>query len=311
MNLDIDPEMLADEANLFESLLEGGLDVPRGASGTGDPADIADDARYAARLVSMLERVEPRPHYASRSHAMLRSRFFDLRPRRVLASRWARSWRLSLRWGAAPAAAAAAAVVAVVVFSGGSGGPLTEAEPAVVQPVPAQREAAQPVVARQGPAESAAPTSAESATTPGDVVLSVDEEIAQLTAALQRIQENSQNVDGELLREVTARTASVAQRINREPETVTPASVQIYRDATEAQRSVLSGVTVSPGDERALAAAQSVAEDGVVVASRYLGDESDETPAVTPTPTPTPTAEPTPTPEPTPEPTPTAEPTQS
>ena len=301
-------ERIVEEANRFEALLE---DLP-GASALppseGEAEELVDDARYAARLVATLAAVEPRPHYLSRSRAMLRSRFFG--------ARRARRWRPSLRWTAAPAAAvaAAAAVIAVVVVSGSPAEPLSPAAPsdvALVEPQPgaaapagsaaATSAAADPVAPAPPttPAQTAPP--AGSVTSPARAALpTLDEELAQLTAALQRIQENPQNVDPALLRDLTASTASVARTIEREPEAVSPEAVQIYRDAAETGRAVLREITVAPGDEPALEAAQSVAEDGVVVASRYLDSGTATDP--TPTPTPEATPEPTPTPEATPEP---------
>lgn len=301
-------ERIVEEANRFEALLE---DLP-GASAlpteAGEAEELVDDARYAARLVATLAAVEPRPHYLSRSRAMLRSRFFG--------ARRARRWRPSLRWTAGPAAAAAAAaaVIAVVVVSGSPAEPLSPAAPSDVVLVQPQPEAAAPAAsaaetsAAADPVAPAPPTTPAQTAPPGGSVASparavlptLEEELAQLTAALQRIRENPQNVDPALLRDLTASTASVARTIEREPEAVSPAAVQIYRDAAETGRVVLREITVAPGDEPALEAAQSVAEDGVVVASRYL--DSGTTTDPTPTPTPEAPPEPTPTPEATPEP---------
>ena len=298
MNRDIDagrePEGVAEEADRFDALLEGRAASSAHPSAPAEVEELVADARYAERLAATLAGVEPRPHYLSRSHAMLRSRFFPSRPRRRAGAR--RGWlRLpALRWTAAPAAVAAA-VVAVVVFSGGPADPLSQTGSSDVvrvepQPAPAA-PAAQPAAAEPAPAP-AAPVSepVETAAAAPEPVPTLEGELAQLAAALQRIQENPQNVDGALLREVTARTASVAQTIDREPEAVPREAVLIYREAAETGRSVLSEITVSPGDEPALEAAQSVAEDGVVVAARYLGDDPiDTTPEATPEPTPEPT----------------------
>ncbi len=318
MNRDIDagrePEGVAEEAARFDALLEGRAAASAHPSAPAEVEELVADARYAERLSATLAGVEPRPHYLSRSHAMLRSRFFPSRRRQTGARRgWLRL--PALRWTAAPAAVAAA-VVAVVVFSGGPADPLSQTGSSDVvrvepQPAPAA-PAAQPAAAEPAPAP-AAPVSepVETAAAPPEPVPTLEGELAQLAAALQRIQENPQNVDGALLREVTARTASVAQTIDREPEAVPREAVLIYREAAETGRSVLSEITVSPGDEPALEAAQSVAEDGVVVAARYLGDDPiDTTPEATPEPTPEPTPEatPEPTPEATPEPAPEATP---
>ena len=300
-------ERIVEEANRFDALLEDRSDASALPPGAGEAEEVVADARYAARLVATLAAVEPRPHYLSRSRAMLRSRFFG--------ARRAHRWRPSLRWTAAPAAAlaAAAAVIAVVVVSGSPADPLSPAAPSEVvfvdpQPgiaaptgsAPETSAAAEPVAPAPvtTPAQTAPP--AESVSSPTRAVPTLEEELAQLTATLQRIRENPQNVDGALLREVTERTVSVARTIDREPEAVSTEAVRIYRDAAETGRAVLREITVAPGDEPALEAAQSVAEDGVVVASRYLDGGTTTDP--TPSPTPEATPEPTPTPEATPEP---------
>ncbi len=320
MNRDIDPERVAEEANRFDALLEGDADAASALAESGEQAEVVADARYAARLLSILTGEEPRQHYASRSQAMLRVRFFGPRAPRVASTRGAFGWRPSLRWAAPVAvAAAAAAIVAVVALPGGSGETLTPGDaseavragaqserPAPVQPAAVPPSAVPPAAAEEAPPVEVVPRTPAPA--PAEVVLSLDQELARLTAAVQRIQDNPQNVDGELLREVSASTAQVALTIDREPETVSRETVIIYRDTAEAGRSVLNEVTVAPGDEPALEAAQSVAEDGVVVASRYLGEDPAEgAPKPEQTPTPEPTATPEATPEPTPEPTATPE----
>ena len=77
-------------------------------------------------------------------------------------------------------------------------------------------------------------------------------------------------VDASLLQIITAGTASLAARIEDEPDTLTDQAVITYIQAAATGRTVLSQAAVAPENEAALVAAQRAAQDGVEVASNYF-----------------------------------------
>lgn len=132
---------------------------------------------------------------------------------------------------------------------------------------------------------------------------------------------SGQSLSSAQLHEFTENAARVADSIERQPDTVSPDAVRTYMERTQAAQEALNSGQLEPGAEDAAVAAQRAAEDGLVVASRYLGGEggadgsplpgSTETPEPTDTATPeaTPTETPSTTPTSTPSVTPTSTPT--
>ncbi len=153
--------------------------------------------------------------------------------------------------------------------------------------------------------------------------ITTQEQLSRLGRAVDGIQSSAlsgQSLSSTQLRNFTENAAQVANVIEREPDSVDADAVRAYIERTQAAREALSTSQAEPGAEGAVAAAQRAAEDGIVVASRYLGEgvtQGSDTPTptstATTTPTATPTATPTTTPEasstPTPTPTGTATPT--
>jgi hypothetical protein len=122
------------------------------------------------------------------------------------------------------------------------------------------------------------------------------EELDRLAVAIADIQERAQSgqpVPAPLLRAVSEGTARVANLIEQSPERVSKETVTSYIQAAQSGQTVLKSVTVAQDAEGALAAAQRAANDGVVVAGRFLNAA---TSAETATPTGTPAASPTGTP---------------
>lgn len=122
---------------------------------------------------------------------------------------------------------------------------------------------------------------------------------------------SGQSLSSAQLHEFTENAARVADSIERQPDTVSPDAVRSYMERAQAAQDALNSGQLEPGAEDAAVAAQRAAEDGLVVASRYLGGEGGADGS--PLPGSTATAEATETPEPTetPEATPTATPTSS
>ncbi|MDA0302263.1 MAG: hypothetical protein O2822_07025, partial [Chloroflexi bacterium] len=102
---------------------------------------------------------------------------------------------------------------------------------------------------------------------------STSEELDRLAVAIADIQERTQSgqlVPAPLLRAVSEGTARVANIIEQSPERVSKETVTTYIQAAQNGQNVLKSVTVAQDAEGALAAAQRAANDGVVVAGRFL-----------------------------------------
>ena len=101
----------------------------------------------------------------------------------------------------------------------------------------------------------------------------VVEELQRIESALRTIEQRNtagRFVEAPLLRGLTEKTISLSSQIDSAPEAVSGHTVVTFIQAAAASRSVLENVRVSPDDEAALVAAQQAAQDGVVVASRFI-----------------------------------------
>lgn len=133
------------------------------------------------------------------------------------------------------------------------------------------------------------------------------EQLDRLSAAVDGLRNRAlsgQSLSSAQLHEFTENAARVADSIERQPDTVSPEAVRAYMERTQAAQEALTNGQPEPGAEDAVVAAQRAAEDGLVVASRYLGGEGgadgDPLPGSTAAATETPdTTEPTTTAEPT------------
>lgn len=135
--------------------------------------------------------------------------------------------------------------------------------------------------------------------------------VSESVRLIQDQAENGRTVSGSTLHAFTERVAAMADAIEREPQNVSPETVMAFAQQAEDVQDALSSVKPEPGAEDAAVAAQRAAEDGQVVASRYLGGGLIPG-EVTPEPeTPTPTAAPTETGTPDPTETPTATPSET
>lgn len=168
-------------------------------------------------------------------------------------------------------------------------------------------------------------------TLPNLTVRSSEDQLRAVSSSVQVIQSRAQgggSVSTQMLHAFTENAARLADAIEREPETVSPDMVRAFAEQAEAVQSALDTAEPEPGAEGAALAAQRAAEDGQVVATRYLGaTEPTATPTATPeatatatpeatvtatgTPTATPTASPTATETPAATPTPSVTPTAS
>lgn len=135
---------------------------------------------------------------------------------------------------------------------------------------------------------------------------------------LQNRTSSGQSLSSAQLHEFTENAARVADSIERQPDSMSPEAVRAFMERTQAAQEALTNGQAAPGAEDAVVAAQRAAEDGLVVASRYLGGEGGEDgtplPGATETPEPgedDPTATPTGTATPTSTGTPSATPTGS
>ena len=84
---------------------------------------------------------------------------------------------------------------------------------------------------------------------------------------------SGQSLSSAQLHEFTENAARVADSIERQPDTVSPEAVRSYMERAQAAQDALNSGQLEPGAEDAAVAAQRAAEDGLVVASRYLGGE--------------------------------------
>lgn len=251
-----DPDPDIDETLRLADALES-LDSP---ADTREDPGLAALVRTAARVRQAAAAVEPRREYANRSRAFL---WGSLRRTDETAATQAKLSRARRALLLAPfASAAAAAAVTAMVFLAGSGGgsaasPAGESVVSVAAPVETP-----------GFDESVAADASDNAT-----ALSLTAELDRIESALTDIEQRSgrlEIVEGDLLRQVTESTATVAKQIDDAPVTVSQEAVVSYIRAAHTGRVVLDDVRVAPQDAPALAAAQRTAEDGVVVASRYL-----------------------------------------
>jgi hypothetical protein len=143
-----------------------------------------------------------------------------------------------------------------------------------------------------------APTA--SVSVPNLTPLSTQDQLDRLAQAVEGIRERTlsgQTLSSAQLHSFTENAAQVANAIERQPDAVSPEAVRAYIERAQAAREALSTSQLEPGAEGAAAAAQRAAEDGIVVATRYLGEgvtQGSDTPAQEPSETATPTATPTP-----------------
>jgi len=139
--------------------------------------------------------------------------------------------------------------------------------------------------------------------------ITTQEQLDRLGLAVEGIRSSAfagQTLSSAQLHSFTENAAQVANAIEREPDALSPDAVRAYIERAQAAREALSTSQAAPGAEGAVAAAQRAAEDGIIVASRYLGEgvtQGSDTPPTTPTapaaetPTATPTTTPTAMPE--------------
>ena len=134
-------------------------------------------------------------------------------------------------------------------------------------------------------------------------VLSSEEQLRAVSSSVQVIQSRAQtggSVSTQILHEFTENAARLSTSIETEPESVSPEMVRAFAEQAKAVQSALGTAQPEPGAEGAALAAQRAAEDGQVVATRYLdGVAPTATPEPTETATPEPTATQTPTATPT------------
>ena len=195
--------------------------------------------------------------------------------------------------------AAAAGIAAVVISVATLGGPVLDA----------LRDSGS-----TGPAEGASVTVANL------THVQTQQQLDRLGLAVEGLR-SGQTLSSAQLHAFTENAARVADSIEKQPDTVSPEAVRTYMERTQDAQEALSTGQLEPGAENAAVAAQRAAEDGLVVASRYLGGEggadgtplpgSTATPEATSTATETPTATPTATATETPSASPTATPTST
>jgi hypothetical protein len=234
-----------------------------------DP-ELASLLQTASRLREADGRVEAQPAYVRRSRGLLQHRLAH-RARRTI---WRRAWTVS-----ASAAAAALLVMAVVALNRGG----SEGDVQVVAAVAADTGAGQPEAVSSAEAVPEAVEAAAAST--NATTVSVADELSRLREAVSGIEASisrGEPVEPRLLEEAAAGTASVATRIKNEPESLSGQTVLIYVQAANAAREALRSVTVAEGGEAALAAAQSAADDGVVTAARFFGENPDALPEFVP-----------------------------
>ena len=178
------------------------------------------------------------------------------------------------RWSVLSPVASAAAAAAVTLFAVTAFGTTNNVATPVQEPLLASAEPVAPLEALGEPSRPPfvsstvpAPIAPEVA---GDPVVA---ELLRIESTLKAIEARAAAglpVGGPLLRGLTASTANLASSIETDPEGVTEQAVITYIQATASSRSLLESVQVSQDAEAALEAAQQAAQDGVVVASRYL-----------------------------------------
>ena len=181
------------------------------------------------------------------------------------------------RWSVLSPVASAAAAAAVTLFAvtafGTTNNTNSVATP-VQEPLLASAEPVAPLEALGEPSRppfvsstAPAPIAPEVA---GDPVVAELRRIESTLKAIEARAAAGLPVGGPLLRGLTTSTANLASSIETDPEGMTQQAVITYIQATASSRTVLESVQVSQDAEAALEAAQQAAQDGVVVASRYL-----------------------------------------
>ena len=319
---------LAEELARAEAGQPAGGAEPGSGRHPGDEAELASLLETADRVRAALSEASAGDRFL-RFHADSRERVVTRGSGRAAlaeAATPARSplpWPRRMRGRMATMAAAAAVLIATVWFV--STLPATAPGPELVrtEPVPT---AADPIVAAR-PTEAAETTAATEATqapdpaSPNLTNLSVDQQLGILQVAVGRLEERvnaGETVDQTLLGVLTATTDGLTEQIETNVSEIEPGHVVSFQLATSGPHGsteLLSQASVAPGDEAVLEAAQSSAEEGLVVAASYLSEQPPALPTATPTaspaaaPTATPTASPTASPAAAPTATPTASPT--
>ena len=103
--------------------------------------------------------------------------------------------------------------------------------------------------------------------------MSIVEQLASIQLALDEIDERNargEPIEISLLRAVTESTASVANTIEADPDTLAEEIVATYLRTAYTSQTVLEAADAIEGGEGALAAAQRAAEDGFDVAADYF-----------------------------------------
>ena len=191
-----------------------------------------------------------------------------------------------LHWSyLAPVASAAAAAVAVLAFIAAqpdaAGEPVGDAQAAAADAAPAAAptETVAQIEPPSGfgslepdpplPVEVLPAAPAEGSITQGSIESEL-ERINQLIGTVTQQVADGAPVEAELLRSITESTAAVADRIERQPDSVSRLDVITYIQAAALGRTVLAAVTADAESEDALSAARRAAQDGVVAASAYF-----------------------------------------
>jgi hypothetical protein len=272
--LRFDPEDSEVQANRLAEALEA---LDRGEPPELDPRedpDLASLVGAAQRLRRAGELVEARPSYVRRSREMLQHRL----ERRTRRSLWRRAWPTTMS-----AAAAALLVITVVSLAGGGSEP-----PLQMSVVPVADTVEEPTrpssLAESSPAQPSADEPSELDQVPNATVLSVAEDLRRMRDAVFGIEASisrGEPVERRLLEDAAVGAARVAIRIKDDPKSLDGEMVLVYVQAASAAREALRSVTIAEGGEAALAAARIAADDGVVTAARFFGENPDALPRST------------------------------
>ena len=276
----IDAQRLADALDTVEAGREPDVD-PREDPSLASLISLASEIRAVEELATDTQRFHS---YRTRSRDhILRTIEPEAAPRTVEEPQ--RRGIPFLRWTfLAPVASAAAAAVAVLAFvaiqgdssSGGAGGE----QVAAVEPPDVEA----PSVDIEAPVATPAPAAAIPSLPPGlegiepgpggfPPAASVEQElqrIQRLIATLAETVAAGDPVDASVLRAITESTASVAHRIENQPESVSQEQVITYIKVAADGRTLLAAVRAEGEGETALTAARRATQDGVVVASTFF-----------------------------------------
>jgi len=121
-----------------------------------------------------------------------------------------------------------------------------------------------------------APQGGASVTVANLTHVQTQEQLDRLGLAVEGLRSRAlsgQSLSSAQLHAFTENAARVADSIEKQPDTVSPEAVRAYMERAQAAQEALSSGSLEPGAEDAAVAAQRAAEDGLVVASRYLGGE--------------------------------------